>query len=181
MLVGPSGAGKSTLLKLLSLQFPPTEGRILYHGMDPWRESAKEMAIRRSRVGMVFQEYALIPGDTALQNIAVSLLAQSLSKKEKLERCQAVLELVEMQDFAQVRIEQLSGGQRQRIALARALVHHPIVLFADEPFSSLDHEQTRRLLQRILQGEGPNTFVFATHHPHILQEEGFQEIRFEEA
>ncbi|RZJ61811.1 MAG: ABC transporter ATP-binding protein [Acidovorax sp.] len=157
VLVGPSGCGKSTLLDLLAGLTPPTSGQVLIDGKaitGPARDR-----------GVVFQQYALFPWLTALDNVAFGLEVAGLGKRERREKAAHYLQLVGLSDFAQRYPHELSGGMKQRVAIARSLAYEPQVLLMDEPFAALD-AQTRETLQEelvdIWQRTG-KTIVFITH------------------
>jgi NitT/TauT family transport system ATP-binding protein len=156
-LVGPSGCGKSTLLDLLGGLAAPTSGRILLDGR-PITEPARDR-------GIVFQQYALFPWRTAVQNVEFGLDIAGLKAKPRRERARHYLELVGLAGFADRYPHELSGGMKQRVAIARSLAYDPEVLLMDEPFAALD-AQTRETLQgellRIWRTTG-KTIVFITH------------------
>ena len=163
-LLGPSGCGKSTLLNLISGLEKPTAGRIFF-GEDEVTELPPEVR----GVGLVFQNYALYPHLTVLQNILFPLENlkgdKKLSKQQMLERANAAAELVQITDYLERKPSQLSGGQQQRVAIARALVKMPKILLLDEPLSNLDARlrlQTREELRRIQRETGITT-IFVTH------------------
>jgi len=156
-LVGPSGCGKSTLLDLMAGLDFPTDGTILVDG-EPVRGPAASRSV-------VFQQYALMPWLSALQNVEFGLEAAGVPRRGRRERAQAYLRLVGLSDFADRRPEQLSGGMKQRVAIARSLAVQPRVLLMDEPFGALD-AQTREGLQNELLRlwhQSRQTIVFITH------------------
>ena len=163
-LLGPSGCGKSTTLNLLCGLLTPTAGKI-YFG----EEDVTDLPPQNRGVGMVFQNYALYPHMTVLQNILFPLEnlkgAQKLSKAEMLERATEAAKLVQIEDLLDRKPDQLSGGQQQRVAIARAMVKTPKLLLLDEPLSNLDARlrlQTREEIRRIQRATGVTT-VFVTH------------------
>lgn len=157
VLVGPSGCGKSTLLDLLAGLALPTSGRVLIDGR-PVTGPARDR-------GVVFQQYALFPWLTALDNVAFGLEVAGLGKRARREKAAHYLALVGLTDFANRFPHELSGGMKQRVAIARSLAYEPQVLLMDEPFAALD-AQTRETLQEelveIWQRTG-KTIVFITH------------------
>lgn len=156
--VGHSGCGKTTLLNILAGFLEPTNGQILVDGIS--REKAN------TSIGVVFQEYALFPWRTALQNVAFGLEMNGSSKAASRERAARFLELVHLADFANAYPHQLSGGMRQRVAVARALAYEPGLLLMDEPFGALD-AQTRERLQTFTQDiwlETGKTVFYVTHN-----------------
>ncbi len=167
-LVGPSGCGKSTLLHLLAALEPPDAGRILVAGHD--LASEHDLPHYRARhVGIVFQLHNLLPNLTAAENVQVPMFELGVSGRERRERADRLLGLVEMEDHATQRPSELSGGERQRVAIARALANEPGVLLADEPTGSLDSEAGRRvleLLDEVRAGKGM-TLLLVTHDASV--------------
>jgi NitT/TauT family transport system ATP-binding protein len=156
-LVGPSGCGKSTLLDLVAGLTPPTSGEILLDGAPITGPGLDR--------GIVFQQYALFPWRTALDNVAFGLEAKSVPRKEREDRARHYLDLVGLNGFERRYPHELSGGMRQRVAIARSLAFDPDVLLMDEPFAALD-AQTRESLQEELRGiwdKTGKTIVFITH------------------
>lgn len=161
-ILGHSGSGKSTLLRMLTGFVLPTSGEILVRGSD-----ITVVPPHRRGIGLVFQDYALFPQMTVRQNVAFGLNANRTPRNEVKQRVNRMLEVVQLEDFAEQRPHQLSGGQQQRVALARVLVLEPDVVFFDEPFSSLDAQLRDRLrgeLKEIHQRIGFSA-LFVTHDP----------------
>ncbi|GAB0118010.1 ABC transporter ATP-binding protein [Acidisoma sp. 7E03] len=159
-LLGPSGSGKTTLLKLVAGFTACDRGRVLLGGRD-----ITMMAPEHRNIGVVFQNYALFPHMTVVQNIAFGLKMRGVAQPERAARVAEVLRLVRMQGFEQRKPAALSGGQQQRVALARALVIRPALLLLDEPLSALDRkvrQEVREELKRI-QAETQVTTVMVTH------------------
>ena len=159
-LLGPSGCGKSTLLNMLSGILPPTGGQIFFD-----KDNVTNMPPEKRGVGLVFQNYALYPHMTVLDNICFPLETQHVPKPERIERANEIAKLVHVDTLMQRRPGELSGGQQQRVAIARALVKNPRLLLLDEPLSNLDarlrlemREEIRRSQQRTKV-----TTVFVTH------------------
>ena len=159
-LLGPSGSGKSTLLRILAGLENPDEGRIWLDGQD-----TTQVPLQKREIGFVFQNYALFPHLTVSENIAFGLDIRSISSNRKLQRVQELLQLMQLEKFADRYPHQLSGGQRQRVALARALAVEPKVLLLDEPFAALDAKIRKQLRQwlRTLHQHISVTTVFVTH------------------
>jgi len=146
-LYGPSGSGKSTLLMLVAALLTPDEGSILFGGRDVARLTPRQSAhYRRREVGLVSQEFHLIPGASALDNAMIKLPVLGCSLREARSRTMPWLERVGLAARAQHRPEQLSMGERQRVTIARALVGEPKLLLADEPTGNLDSARTREIL-----------------------------------
>ena len=167
VLLGPSGSGKSTVLRMIAGLTDVDSGRVLLHGKDVTRVSA-----RARGVGFVFQHYALFRHMTIAQNIEFALRVRGVPARKRAHRRDELLELVELSGFGGRRPRQLSGGQQQRVALARALAHEPQVLLLDEPFGALDARirGELRLTLRRIQHELGITAIFVTHD----QEEAFE-------
>jgi putative ABC transport system ATP-binding protein len=169
-IVGPSGSGKSTLLHLLSGVEQPTSGQILLEEQDLAMLSDDERAlIRRRRLGLVFQQFNLLPTLSAAENVTLPLLLDGVSMAESAERGEQALALVGLEHRATHRPSQLSGGEQQRVAVARALVIRPAVVLADEPTGSLDSETGRQVVQllRDLVSQQGQTIVMITHDRDI--------------
>lgn len=166
VIMGLSGSGKSTVLRCLSLLVEPTCGHVMLDGIDLLGASAKEMIdIRRHKMGMVFQNFGLLPHLNVLDNVAFPLKNQGIPRDQRQERASSVIELVGLGGREGAYPHQLSGGQQQRVGIARSLAVEPEVWFLDEPFSSLDP-----LIRNQMQGEFlrlqkqlNKTIVFVTH------------------
>ncbi|MBM3266110.1 MAG: cell division ATP-binding protein FtsE [Candidatus Sericytochromatia bacterium] len=168
-LVGPSGAGKSTLLKLLYRAEEPTSGQVLVGGVEISRLSRGQLPALRRRIGVVFQDYKLLPQRTVFENVAFALKVLGTSRAEVEKRTRSALDLVGLREYADLMPAQLSGGQQQRVCLARAIVNTPPLLLCDEPTGNLDPETSwdiMRLLTRINQHG--TTVVVATHNKMIV-------------
>ena len=164
-IMGRSGAGKSTLMYQMSLLDDPTSGEVYLFGRDTHNMSANEKTLfRLSELGFVFQDYALLPDLTALENVAVPLMMQGKYKKESYSKAETSLERVGLGHRLDNFPSQLSGGEQQRTSIARALAHNPKILCADEPTANLDNESSRtimRLFQEVhRQGQ---TIIMVTH------------------
>jgi putative ABC transport system ATP-binding protein len=164
-IIGPSGAGKSTLLYQLSLLDEPTTGEVYFDGVKTSdMNQAQRTAIRLNKMGFVFQDYALLPELTSLENIALPMLMQGETKSEACKKAEISLERIGLGDKKYSLPSQLSGGQQQRVSIARAIAHHPQILFADEPTANLDSMNSRLVLETFLnlhqQGQ---TIIMVTH------------------
>ena len=169
---GPSGSGKSTLLNLIGCIDKPTSGRIRIEGVDTGTLSANRMTdLRRKKIGFVFQTFNLIPVFTAAENVEFPLLVQGFSGRERKRRVAEALESVGLGDRAHHRPDLLSGGERQRVAVARAIVHRPALVLADEPTANLDTRNATQLidLMRELNRSMGLTFIFSTHDQRLLE------------
>lgn len=166
VLMGLSGSGKSTLLRCLSRLIEPSAGAVMFEGRNLLDANPEELIdIRRHKMGMVFQHFALLPHLTALDNVAFPLSLQKVGKAEREKRAREVLELVGLKGKELSFPRQLSGGQQQRVGIARSLAANPELWFLDEPFSALDPLIRREMqteLQR-LQSVLKKTIIFVTH------------------
>ena len=162
---GASGSGKSTLMHILGLLDSLTDGEYLLDGAAVAHLPAKQRArLRSEKIGFVFQQFRLLTGMTALENVALPLALQGVPRHERSERALAVLERVGLSDRANHRPHQLSGGQQQRVAIARALALKPDILCFDEPTSALDPELTGEVLKVIRTlAEQKTTMIIVTH------------------
>jgi putative spermidine/putrescine transport system ATP-binding protein len=159
-MLGPSGSGKTTTLRMIAGFELPTSGRIILHGRDVTGAPPFERD-----VNTVFQDYALFPHMSVLENVAYGLKIRKVGRTERRSRAQAALEMVRLHDVGGRRPNQLSGGQRQRVALARAIVNRPRVLLLDEPLGALDLKlrEEMQLELKSLQRRLGITFVYVTH------------------
>ena len=170
-LVGPSGAGKTTLLKLINREIRPSRGQVWVAGMPAHEMKASRVAELRKRVGVVFQDYKLLPRLTALENVAFALQVSDLkvSDEEARDRSRDALEAVGIGDRTEAFPHQLSGGQQQRVAVARAVVAEPAVLIADEPTGNLDQTTAWELMDLFEDIARWGTAVLvATHNVEIV-------------
>jgi len=172
VVLGPSGSGKTTLLNLLGAMDTPSAGTVTVCAVDLGRSSAAERAaIRRDKIGFIFQFYNLLPTLTAAENVEAGLEVLDLPRREVTRRTQAYLEAVGLGERAAAFPAQLSGGQQQRVAIARALAKEPALVLADEPTGNLDHdtgEQIVALMREISRRAGAS-FVVATHNTAIAK------------
>ena len=170
LVVGPSGCGKTTLLSCLAGIQSPTDGVISFDGVKVTDLSAAELAVyRRRTVGIVFQSFNLLPSLTAAENVCMPLCAAGVRKRKAMAAAMECLEQVDLADRAHHRPAQLSGGQQQRVAVARALVHRPPLVIADEPTANLDYVQAEGVLRLLRDLAAPGrTVVIATHDERIL-------------
>jgi putative ABC transport system ATP-binding protein len=164
-IIGPSGAGKSTFMYQLSLLDEPSGGEVFFDGQPTSKLSQKQKTlIRLEKMGYVFQDYALLPELTAVENVALPMLMQGDSKKVAEKKAVAALTRIGLQDKQKNLPSQLSGGQQQRVSIARAIAHNPRVLFADEPTANLDSENSRIVMQAFLELHAQGqTIVMVTH------------------
>lgn len=168
-LVGPSGSGKSTLIKLIIREENPSEGKIFVGNQDILTLKPWELPFLRRRIGIVFQDFKLLREKTAYENIAFAMEMCGLSTSQIMEDVPNVLKIVGLLDKADHFPHQLSGGEQQRIALARALIHRPDILIADEPTGNLDPINTWEIIQLLMKiNELGTTLILATHNKEMV-------------
>ena len=166
VIMGLSGSGKSTLVRCMTRLIEPTAGEIMFDGRDLLQANERELIeIRRHKMGMVFQHFALLPHLTVLDNVAFPLAVQGISRAKREQRAREVIELVGLKGREQHYPRQLSGGQQQRVGIARSLAVEPDVWFLDEPFSALDPLIRREMQDEFLRLQNllRKTIVFITH------------------
>jgi putative ABC transport system ATP-binding protein len=172
VVAGPSGSGKSTLLNLLGCLDDPDAGSVVVEGRDVSKMSASERTrLRRRRLGFVFQSFHLVPVLSAFENVEYPLLIDGVPRRERRARTTAALVAVGLQDRLGHKPDQLSGGERQRVAVARALVHDPVLVLADEPTANLDSATGGAVVDLLtrLNAERHVSFLLATHDPAIMR------------
>jgi cell division transport system ATP-binding protein len=167
-ITGASGAGKSTLLKLLYGQERPTVGDVLIEGNSLSRLRGNQLAMVRRRIGIVFQDYKLIPRRTVSENVAFVLWAQGYSRKEIHRRLWPTLKMVGLQDKSDRFPDELSGGEQQRVSIARAVVSTPPLLLADEPTGNLDPENALQVIKILKKLNSIGITVIVTTHNEQL-------------
>ena len=168
-IMGPSGSGKTTLMNIIGCLDTATSGTFLLDGEDISKCSENERSdIRLGKIGFVFQNFQLLPRQTALENVELPLTYANVPKKERRERARTALERVGLGDRLDFKPTQLSGGQKQRVAIARALVNNPKILLADEPTGALDTKSGEQVMElfKNLNDEGVSV-IMITHDPEI--------------
>ena len=169
ILVGTSGAGKSTLLKLLTREEKPSSGKIVVGGIDYDTLRDKHIPLLRRKIGVVFQDFKLLPNRTVFENVAFALEIAGMTSREIKSTVPKVISLVGLEGKEKSFPHQLSGGERQRVAIARAVVRQPKILIADEPTGNLDPKHSWdiiRLLEKI--NDFGTTVVLTTHNVEIV-------------
>lgn len=169
-IVGTSGSGKSTLLNMLAGLEKPTKGEIVIAGQHIEKSNENQLvAFRRERVGFIFQSYNLLGTMNAVENVALPLSFRGVPRGRRREMAEKYLKMVGLEKVGDHMPNQMSGGQQQRVGIARALVVHPEIIFADEPTGNLDSHTTMdvlKLMQRIVR-EQNQTLVMVTHDNHL--------------
>lgn len=169
LLTGPSGAGKTTLLRLLYGAEQPEQGQIIVNGRNIARLQRRHLPDLRRSLGLVFQDFKLLPDRTAFDNIAFVLRAVGAPSREIRQRVTRLLYHVGLSHQRDVPARQLSGGEQQRVAIARALVNTPQLVLADEPTGNLDPEMTREIMRLFVQmHQHGTTVLIATHDQTLL-------------
>jgi cell division transport system ATP-binding protein len=168
-LVGPSGAGKSSLVRLLIREEKPTRGKIFVHGAELGRMKRRQLPRFRRKVGLVFQDFKLLPNLSVYENIAFALRVLGESSSRITTRVTEALDTVGLAGKERKYPRELSGGEQQRVAIARALVHAPRLLVADEPTGNLDPATSWEIMQLFLRiNANGSTIVMATHNREIV-------------
>ncbi len=171
-IMGPSGSGKTTLMNIVGLLDTPTQGEYYLDEKAVTNLKEKELSkLRLNTIGFVFQNFQLMPRESALDNVSLPLIYAGLKKRERHEKAMAALEKVGLADRASFKPTQLSGGQKQRVAIARAMVNSPKLLLADEPTGALDSKSGKQIMElfRQLNDEGV-TVVMITHDRKVAEQ-----------
>ena len=171
-IMGPSGSGKTTLMNIVGLLDTPTKGEYYLDEKAVTNLKEKELSkLRLNTIGFVFQNFQLMPRESALDNVSLPLIYAGLKKKARHEKAMAALEKVGLADRASFKPTQLSGGQKQRVAIARAMVNSPKLLLADEPTGALDSKSGKQIMElfRQLNDEGV-TVVMITHDRKVAEQ-----------
>ncbi len=169
IVIGQSGAGKTTLLKLLTREEKPTSGKIIVGGIDYDKLKDKDIPMLRRKIGVVFQDFKLLPNKTVFENVAYALEIAGASNKEIKNTVPRVLDIVNLKGKEKSMPRQLSGGERQRVAIARAIVRQPRILVADEPTGNLDPKYAWdiiKILEKI--NRYGTTVLLTTHNQEIV-------------
>jgi len=168
-LVGKSGAGKSTIIKLLIAEEKPSKGKVMMGNYDVAKLKLKELPSLRRRVGVIFQDFRLLPNKTAAENVAFALEVAGRTQEEIEEYVPQAMDMVGLKDKMRNFPKELSGGEKQRVAIARSMINHPDVLIADEPTGNLDPINTWEIIKLLLKiNELGTTIILATHNKDIV-------------
>lgn len=169
-LTGPSGAGKTTILKMILRDTLPDSGKVMFDGVDITDLSVKDVPNLRQQMGIVFQDFKVLPERTVTENVEVALAVSDVPQEEWDKRVHHVLKLVGLSNRSRLFPSQLSGGELQRVSLARALVINPKIILADEPTGNLDWKTAEGIMELLekINKEG-KTIIMATHHEGIIK------------
>ncbi len=180
-ITGNSGAGKSTMVHLLTCEDVPSKGEVIVDGFNTKNLSRRQIPKYRRRIGIVFQDFRLIPNLTVYDNIAFSLRVVGRRRKEIIRRVDRALELVGLSHKAKVYPDQLSGGEQQRVAVARAIVNNPSLIIADEPTGNVDPSLSVEIMNMLLRiNQMGITVVVVTHEQHLVDQMNQRVIRIEQ-
>ena len=178
--VGPSGAGKSTFIKMLFREVLPTTGSIFVNGVDILSLTPKEIPFMRRQLGIIFQDYRLLPDRTVYENVAFAMQVIEAPHRKIKRQVMNVLDLVGLRHRANAYPNELSGGEQQRIAIARAIVNDPVFVIADEPTGNLDPETSWDIMDIFKAiNETGTTIVMATHDKDVVDAMGKRVIAIE--
>jgi len=179
-LVGPSGAGKSTLLRLLTREISPQEGEVILDGVDLATLSGSELPILRRKIGTVYQDFKLLSNKNAYENVAFALEVCGVDEERVREDVPKALNIVGLSDKVKNFPHQMSGGEKQRLAIARALIHRPMIILADEPTGNLDLVNTYDVVKLLMKiHELGTTVVLATHNREVVNAIGKRVVTME--
>lgn len=179
-IVGQSGAGKTTLLRLLTAEEKPTSGNVFFESVDVHTIPSKDVSLLRRKIGVVFQDFKLLPNKTAFENVAFAMEVAGATDKDIEENVPQVLELVDLMDKSWNFPHELSGGERQRVAIARAIVNQPDLIIADEPTGNLDPLNTWEIVQIFKKiNELGTTVLISTHNKGVIDSLGKRVITLE--
>ena len=167
-LVGPSGSGKSTIIKLLTGEVIPTEGRVMINGFSMSRISDRQIPYMRRTIGVIFQDFRLIPKKTVFDNLSLAMRAVGATPRDIRTRIPYVLELVGLKGMEDRYPDELSGGEQQRVAIARALVNNPSTIVADEPTGNLDPNRSLEIMTLLERINALGTTVVVVTHERDL-------------
>jgi cell division transport system ATP-binding protein len=179
-LTGPSGAGKSTLLRLLFREEEPTDGQILINGKNITRLNGRGVARLRQEIGLVFQEFKLLPRMSVLDNVALAAEVLGTPRRESQRKAYQLLRDLGLREKYDVKPPTLSGGEQQRVAIARALVNEPMLILADEPTGNVDADMAQEIMRLFLKiRDRGTTLVIATHDVDLTERYGSRIIQLQ--
>lgn len=170
-IVGKSGAGKSTIIKLLIGEEKPTKGKVMFGDYDVNKLKSRNLPKFRRHIGVIFQDFRLLSGKTAFENVAFALEVAGRPQQEIKEYVPQALEMVGLSDKMNNFSKELSGGEKQRVAIARAMINHPDVLIADEPTGNLDPINSAEIIKLLLKiNELGTIIILATHNKDVIND-----------
>ncbi|MHB8125966.1 MAG: cell division ATP-binding protein FtsE [Desulfitobacteriaceae bacterium] len=170
-LVGPSGAGKSTLIRLLYREESPTRGQVILNSKNLVRMKDREVPYLRRSIGVIFQDFKLLPNKTVAENVAFALEVIGVSRQEVKKRSREVIDMVGLSSREKSFSHQLSGGEQQRVCVARAIINNPALLVADEPTGNLDHDTAWGIMDLLYDiNKRGTTVIMATHAREIVNQ-----------
>jgi len=179
-LVGPSGAGKSTLLRLLTREISPSQGEVMVDGISLASLDNSDVPLLRRKIGTIFQDFKLLSNKNAFENVAFALEVCGATKEEIDDDVPKVLGIVGLSEKMQRFPHQMSGGEKQRLAIARALIHRPKIILADEPTGNLDMVNSYDVVRLLLKiNELGTTVILATHNREVVNSVGRRVISME--
>lgn len=179
-LTGPSGAGKTTLLRLIYGALKPTRGQVLIDGQNISRFSRSQLPFLRRTIGVVFQDFKLLPNRTVFENVAITLEVLGWDRNDISKRVMHILRQIGMESKIHLTPQRLSGGEQQRVALARALVNSPKILLADEPTGNLDDTNKQQIMSIFKEANVKGTtVVMATHDRRLIEQVHYRTIRLQ--
>ena len=179
-LVGPSGAGKSTILRLLTREINPREGEVILDGVDLATLSSSEIPVLRRKIGTVYQDFKLLSNKNAFENVAFALEVCGVDEEHIQDDVPKVLNIVGLSDKMNNFPQQMSGGEKQRLAIARALIHRPRIILADEPTGNLDLVNTYDVVKLLMKiNELGTTVILATHNREVVNAIGKRVVTME--
>jgi cell division transport system ATP-binding protein len=179
-LTGPSGAGKTTLLRLIYGALTPTRGQVLIDGQNISRFSRSQLPLLRRTIGVVFQDFKLLPNRTVFENVAITLEVLGWDRNDISKRVMHILRQMGMESKIHLTPQRLSGGEQQRVALARALVNSPKILLADEPTGNLDDANKQQIMNIFKDANVMGTtVVVATHDRRLIEQAHYRTIRLQ--
>lgn len=179
-ILGHSGAGKSTFLKLIQMEEKPTEGKVFINGQDLTRIKRRKVPYLRRQMGVVFQDFRLIPTMTVYENVAFAMRVTNISTKKIKDRVPFALSLVGLEDKMDRLPDELSGGEQQRVAIARALVNNPDTIIADEPTGNLDPARSLEIMSLLEKiNDMGTTILVVTHERELVNRFGKRVVAIE--
>ncbi|MBR4470730.1 MAG: ATP-binding cassette domain-containing protein [Erysipelotrichaceae bacterium] len=180
-IMGPTGSGKSTLIKLLDGEEVPTGGSVIVNNVNVGRLRKSKVYLYRRKIGVVFQDYRLLPEKTVFENVAYALEVLDMPGDKIKKRTREVLKLVDLADKSNVKPRELSGGQQQRVAIARAIAKRPAILIADEPTGNLDPSMTDEMITLLekINREEKTTLLVVTHNDVMVEYHPKRTIRID--